>query len=152
MIEPGLKRHFEDFQAGEAIELGERTITEPEIVSFARQFDPQSFHIDPLAARESIFGGLVASGWHTAGILMRLWVDAILAHVVSMGSPGVDSLRWPEPVRPGDRLRGRATVLELRASQSRPTMGIVRWQGELHNQDGRLVFSVTGTNFIGRRT
>ena len=151
MIEPGVKRHFEDFQAGEAIALGERTITEQEIIAFARQFDPQSFHTDPLAARESIFGGLVASGWHTAGVLMRLWVDAILVHVVSMGSPGVENLRWPLPVRPGDRLQGRATVLEVRPSQSRPTMGIVRWEGELRNQDGRLVFSVTGTNFIGRR-
>jgi acyl dehydratase len=146
------KRYWEDFAVGEVLALGATPpVTEEAIITFARQYDPQYFHVDPLRAKDSIFGGLVASGWHTASMVMRLWVDAIVSHVVSMGSPGVEDLRWPAPVRPGDSLTARAVVLETRPSKSRPEMGLVRWRAETANQRGELVFTMTGTSFIGRR-
>jgi acyl dehydratase len=146
------KRYWEDFIVGEALALGATPpVTEEAIIAFARQYDPQYFHVDPVRARESIFGGLVASGWHTASMVMRLWVDAIVSKTVSMGSPGVEDLRWPAPVRPGDTLTSRAVVLETRPSKSRPEMGLVRWRAETSNQRNELVFTMTGTSFIGRR-
>jgi acyl dehydratase len=146
------KRYFEDFAVGEVLALGATApVTEEAIIAFARQYDPQSFHVDPARAKESIFGGLVASGWHTASMVMRLWVDAIVSKTVSMGSPGVEDLRWPAPVRPGDTLTSRAVVLETRPSKSRPEMGLVRWRAETSNQRDELVFTMTGTSFIGRR-
>jgi acyl dehydratase len=145
------KRYWEDFAAGEVLELGTTTtVTADAIIAFARQFDPQYFHLDPEKAKGSIFGGLVASGWHTAAMVMRLWVEEIVSKTVSMGSPGVEELRWPAPVRPGDTLTARAIVLETRASKSRPEMGLVRWRAETTNQRNELVFSMTGTSFIGR--
>jgi acyl dehydratase len=146
------KRYWEDFAAAEVLELGTTaTVTAEAIVAFARQFDPQYFHLDPEKAKGSIFGGLVASGWHTAAMVMRLWVDEIVSKTVSMGSPGVEELRWPAPVRPGDTLTARAVVLDTRASKSRPEMGLVRWRAETTNQRSELVFTMTGTSFIGRR-
>jgi acyl dehydratase len=146
------KRYWEDFAVGEELALGATPpVTEEAIVAFARQYDPQYFHLDPVRAKESIFGGLVASGWHTASMVMRLWVDAVVSHTVSMGSPGVEDLRWPAPVRPGDTLTSRAVVLETRPSKSRPEMGLVRWRAETSNQRDELVFTMTGTSFIGRR-
>jgi acyl dehydratase len=146
------KRYWEDFIVGEALALGATPpVTEEAIIAFARQYDPQYFHLDPVRARESIFGGLVASGWHTAAMVMRLWVDAIVSKTVSMGSPGVEDLRWPAPVRPGDTLTSRAVVLETRPSKSRPEMGLVRWRAETSNQRDEMVFTMTGTSFIGRR-
>ena len=146
------KRYWEDFTVGEVLALGATPpVTDEAIVAFARQYDPQYFHVDPARAKESIFGGLVASGWHTASMVMRLWVDAIVSKTVSMGSPGVEDLRWPAPVRPGDTLTSRAVVLETRASKSRPEMGLVRWRAETSNQRNELVFTMTGTSFIGRR-
>ena len=146
------KRYWEDFIVGEALALGATPpVTEEAIIAFARQYDPQYFHVDPVRATESIFGGLVASGWHTASMVMRLWVDAIVSKTVSMGSPGVEDLRWPAPVRPGDTLTSRAVVLETRPSKSRPEMGLVRWRAETSNQRDKLVFTMTGTSFIGRR-
>jgi acyl dehydratase len=146
------KRYWEDFVVGEALALGATPpVTAEAIVAFARQYDPQYFHVDPARAKESIFGGLVASGWHTASMVMRLWVDAIVSKTVSMGSPGVEDLRWPAPVRPGDTLTSRAVVLETRPSKSRPEMGLVRWRAETSNQRDELVFTMTGTSFIGRR-
>jgi acyl dehydratase len=146
------KRYWEDFIVGEALALGATPpVTEEAIIAFARQYDPQYFHVDPVRAAESIFGGLVASGWHTASMVMRLWVDAIVSKTVSMGSPGVEDLRWPAPVRPGDTLTSRAVVLETRPSRSRPEMGLVRWRAETSNQRNELVFTMTGTSFIGRR-
>ncbi|HYS01841.1 MAG TPA: MaoC family dehydratase [Candidatus Eisenbacteria bacterium] len=146
------KRYWEDFIVGEALALGAtQPVTEEAIIAFARQYDPQYFHVDPARAKESIFGGLVASGWHTASMVMRLWVDAIVSKTVSMGSPGVEDLRWPAPVRPGDTLTSRAVVLETRPSKSRPEMGLVRWRAETSNQREELVFTMTGTSFIGRR-
>ncbi len=143
-------RYFEDFRPGESMELGSRTLSVEEIIAFARQFDPQPFHVDPEAARRSIYGGLIASGWHTAGIFMRMLNERLLSQAASLGSPGLEDLRWPAPVRPGDTLSGTITVLEVRPSKSRPEMGIVRWRGEGKNQRGELVMTLTGTNFFGR--
>jgi len=128
------------------------SVTKEEIITFARQYDPQPMHVDPSAAGFSIYGGLIASGWQTVSLLMRLIVTSLLVDSTSLGSPGVDELRWPLPVRPGDTLSGHMLVLEARPSNSRPTMGIVRWRGELRNQHGQLVLTLVGTNFFGRRT
>ncbi len=144
-------QYFEDFHPGQVINVGSVAVTDADIIAFARQYDPQPMHIDPEAARRTIYGGLIASGWHTVSLFMRLLVENLVAKTVSLGSPGVDELRWPLPVRPGDRLSGQMEVLETRASSSRPTMGIVRWRGEVRNQDGQLVMSLLGTNFFGRR-
>jgi acyl dehydratase len=149
--EATLTRTFEDFHAGETLEVGAVTVQQDEIIAFARQFDPQPMHIDPNAASFSIYGGLIASGWHTVSLLMRLIVTNLLVDSTSLGSPGVEELRWPLPVRPGDTLSGKMIVLETRTSNSRPTMGIVRWRGEMRNQQGQLVLSLLGTNFFGRR-
>lgn len=143
--------YFEDFHPGQTLELGSVHITAEQIVAFAEQFDPQPFHTDPERARSTAFGGLVASGWQTAGLFMRLYVDGWLRHTISMGSPGVDELRWPHPVRPGDTLSARATFVECRVSRSRPDRGIVRTHGELFNQDGTPVLSLLSTGFFGRR-
>ena len=118
--------YFEDFSVGDTFELGSKQMSEEEIITFARQFDPQPFHVDPERAKESFFGGLVASGWHTTAIFMRLFVDGLLNKSASLASPGVDEVRWVRPVRPGDMLRARFTVLESTPSRSRPNMGVVR--------------------------
>ena len=144
-------RYFEDFHVGEVIPVGSTQVNESDIISFARQYDPQPMHIDPNAATFTIYGGLIASGWHTVALFMRLLVDQVVAKASSLGSPGVEELRWPTPVRPGDTLSGQMEILETRASNSRPTMGIVRWRGEVRNQKGQLVLSLLGTNFFGRR-
>src|SRR5690348_16316999 len=138
-------------QAGDAIELGSRTVTQEQIIAFAREFDPQPFHVDPERATQSAFGGLIASGWHTAAIYMRLLVDGLLNQTVSLGSPGLDEVRWLKPVRPGDTLRARFTVLETIPSRSRPEMGIVRGKGEVLNEGGEVVMTVISTGFFGRR-
>ena len=144
-------RYFEDFKVGESFELGSTTITDAEIIAFARQYDPQSFHLDPEAAKQSIFGGLIASGWQTASLFMRMLVDSIISKSHGMGSSGLEELRWPAPVRPGDTLNARMLVLETRPSRSRPEMGIVRWRGEGLNQRGELVMSLVAINFFRRR-
>jgi len=142
---------FEDFEPGQVYELGSRTVTEAEILEFARQFDPQPFHVDPEAAKESVFGGLIASGWHTGAIWMRLYVDAMLGGATSRGSPGVEELRWLAPVRPGDTLTGSLTVLDVTPSATRPDRGTVRIRGELTNQDGVTVLRMTSRGHFGRR-
>jgi acyl dehydratase len=144
-------RYFEDFVPGDATDLGSHRVTEASIIDFARRYDPQPFHVDPAKAKDSVFGGLVASGWQTASIYMRLFVDRILGDTASLASPGVDELRWLLPVRPGDTVHGRTTVLETRPSQSRPDRGVVRTRGELFNQHGQLVMSLLGINFFARR-
>ncbi len=144
-------RYFEDFAVGERIELGDYTITRDEIIAFARQWDPQPFHLDEAAARETPFGGLIASGWHTSAIFMRLLVDGLLNSAASLGSPGLDELRWLKPVRPGDTLRPRITVLETTPSARNPNRGTVRWLGELFNQDGDVVMRIVGRNLFARR-
>ena len=120
-------RYFEDYRAGEVIELGSRTVSAEEIIAFARQFDPQPFHVDPERARLTPFGGLVASGWHTAAMFMRLSVDGHQsAQAGSIGSPGVDEIKWLRPVRPGDTLTGRTTVLETMPRRAGPTAARLR--------------------------
>ena len=145
-------RYFEDFREGEVFELGGRRVERDEIVAFAREYDPQPFHVDEEAAKESPYGGLIASGWHTLAIGARLMVDAVLRDSSGFGSPGLEEVRWLKPVRPGDELRGRATVLETRPSERDPGRGTVRWLFELRNQDGELVCSLTAPMFFRRRT
>ena len=141
---------FEDFAAGQVYELGNRTVTEDELVDFARQWDPQPFHVDPEAAKNSVFGGLIASGWQTGAIWMRMYVDTMLGSA-ARGSPGIEELRWLAPVRPGDTLSGRLTVLEATPSDRDPTRGTVRIRGEVVNQDGVTVMAMTSRGHFGRR-
>jgi acyl dehydratase len=145
-------RYFEDFEAGQVVELGSRTVSEQEIVEFGRRWDPQPFHVDPEAAATSTFGGLIASGWHTGAMWMRLYVDSLLGSAASMGSTGIEELRWLAPVRPGDTLTGRLTVLETVPSARRPDRGTVRIRGEMENQDGVTVMSMVSRGHFGRRT
>lgn len=145
-------RYFEDYVPGAVYEYGYVTVTETDILDFARQFDPQPMHVDPEFAARGPFHGLIASGWHTAGIMMRMFVDHYLSRVASLASPGLDELRWPAPVRPGDSLRLRATVVEARRSRSKPDRGLVRTQSELINQNEEVVLRVTAMNIIGART
>ncbi len=144
--------HFEDFIPGRVFELGRHEITTEEIVAFGRQFDPQPFHVDPGAARDSPFGGLIASGWHSCAILMRLWHDAVLATSVALGSPGVDEVRWLHPVRPGDVLTGRGEVVEARPSRRRPERGTVVARMTLESGVGTTVLSFVGQCFFARRS
>jgi acyl dehydratase len=145
------QRYFEDYTAGHVYELGTVTVSEAEIIDFARQFDPQYFHIDPEKARSSRFGGIIASGWHTIGVTMRLYVDHYLSHVASLASPGIDEVRWPNPVRPGDILKVRVSVLEARPSRSKPDRGVVRARIEAINQRDEQVLSMIGISILGRR-
>jgi acyl dehydratase len=144
-------RYFEDYLAGSVHEFGSIAVDEREMIEFARRYDPQPFHAEPEAAQRSPFGGLIASGWHTAGLMMRLVVDHYLSHVASLASPGVDELRWTQPVRPGDTLSVRATVLETRRSRSKPDRGIVRTLFEVLNQRGEVVMSVRAMNMLKTR-
>jgi acyl dehydratase len=144
-------RYFEDFPEGLTVELGSVEFTADGIVEFARAWDPQTMHTDPESARSSIYGGLIASGWHTVAAYMRMLVDQVIGDSDSVGSPGIDNLRWVKPVRPGDRLRGRFVVLESRESRSRPDWGIIRSRGEMLNQNDEVVMQVEAVNFFGRR-
>jgi acyl dehydratase len=144
-------RYFEDFQPGQIFDLGEHTMTRDEIVDFARRFDPQPFHTDDAAAARSPFGGLIASGWHTAAVFMRLYVDALLADAASMGSPGISELRWLAPVRPGDTLTGRFIVESVQPSSRRTDRGTVLFRSEMVNGDGITVLSMTGRGYFARR-
>ena len=139
---------FEDFVPGSVRTSGTVLVTEEEIIEFAKRYDPQVFHTDPVAARDSIYGGLVASGWHTAAMAMRLIVENYLSGVASVGSPGVDEVRWLKPVRPGNRLSVRVTVLEARRSESKPDRGIVRSLVEVLNQDMAVVMSFKGVTMV----
>lgn len=143
-------REFDELQVGEIIDLGSVSVTEDEIVAFAEEFDPQPFHVDADAAAASMFGGLIASGWHTASLFMRLLVDGFLRDVRSLGSPGIEQLRWPRPVRPGDVLHARLEILETRVSSSRPGVGIVRSRSTVTDGDGEVVLELTATNFLAR--
>ena len=145
------EHYFEDFEPGQVFELGSRRVTEAEIVEFAERWDPQPFHVDPSAAAESAFGGLIASGWHTGAMWMRMYVDSLLDGAASMGSPGIEELRWLAPVRPGDTLAGRLTVLETTPSERRPDRGTVRIRGDMVNQDGVTVMTMTSRGHFARR-
>ncbi len=142
---------LEDFAVGQVFELGTTAISAAEIVAFGRQFDPQPFHVDEAAALESPFGGLIASGWHSCAVLMRLWYEAVLRVSVSLGSPGVDEVRWLEPVRPGDVLTGRGEVLAVRPSERRPERGTAVVRMTLENEEGETVVSFVGRALFGRR-
>lgn len=141
-------RFFEDYPEGGVFEFGSIQVIESEVINFALQFDPQDFHVDPAAARETIFGGIIASGWHTAGMSMRLYADHYLTKVASLASPGLDQLKWIKPVRPGDELSIRITVIQTRRSQSKPDRGVVRSLIETLNQKGSVVMSMTAVNMI----
>ena len=143
--------YWEDLRPGQVHELGSRAVSEEEIVAFARQWDPQPFHVDPEAAKDSPFGGLIASGWHTGAMWMRLYVDSLLGGDAALGSPGIEELRWLAPVRPGDTLTGRLTVLEATPSERRPDRGTVRIRGEMVNQDGVTVLSMVSRGHFRRR-
>lgn len=144
-------RYWDDIKEGEVVELGSRTLDKERMVAFAREFDPQPFHTDEKAAEASIWGGLIASGWLTGSVLMRLFYDGFLKDTASMGSPGIDELRWLKPVRPGDTLSARLIVLETAASRSKPDRGIVRSLMEVLNQHGEVVMTTKGVNFFCRR-
>ena len=143
--------YWEDFKVGETLEMGCHRFSAQEIIDFGRQFDPQPFHVDPEAARASFYGELIASGWHTCAVAMRLMCDSYVNRTRSMGSPGVDNIRWLAPVKAGDTLTYRRTALEARASRSRPDAGLVRNRWEAINQDGVLVMSMEGWGMLGRR-
>ncbi len=147
---PPIHHTFDTLAPGDELDLGSRHVTEAEIIAFARDFDPQPFHIDPEAAETSIFGGIIASGWHTCALTMRLLVDGFLSHATSMGSPGVEQIRWLRPVRPGDTLHARIRVLEIRPSQSKPDRGSVKTLIEVKNQAGDLVMTMESFILMAR--
>ena len=144
-------RYWEDYEVGQRFPLGATSFTEQEIVDFARQFDPQSFHIDPEAAKASLFGGLIASGWHVASKLMRLFVDNYVDHRTALGSPGLDELRWLKPVRPGDTLTGWIECAAKIPSKSKPALGVIHETWTATNQKGELVMTAKGINMVRRR-
>ncbi len=141
-------RYFEDYVAGAVHECGCIAVEEEEIIAFGKRFDPQPFHTDPEAAAQSAFGGLIASGWHTASLMMRLFVDHYLSAVASLSSPGVDELRWLKPVRPGDTLQLRVTVTETSRSRSKPDRGIVHSFIEVRNQQQEIVMTMKALNLL----
>jgi acyl dehydratase len=147
-VTPSGPRYFDDYLPGATYDCGSVSIDQVEIISFAKEFDPQPFHVDPAAAARGPFGGLIASGWHTAGVVMRQLLEHYLSSESSLGSPGLDEIRWPCPVRPGDTLRVRATVVEARRSLSKPDRGIVKTMAEAVNQDGRTVMRAIAINFV----
>jgi acyl dehydratase len=143
---------FAQFHVGQVIEAGPYTITEAEILKFASAYDPQWFHTDPEAARQGPFEGLIASGWHTCGIAMRLVAEHILRDSESFASPGVSDVRWPHPVRPGDVLNLRVTVNEVRRSAKRPELGILQWSWCLRTQEDRTVLELEGTSMFNLKS
>jgi acyl dehydratase len=143
--------YWEDLQPGSVRELGTTSVNAEEIKEFAGRYDPQPFHLDEEAGRQSMFGGLCASGWQTCALVMRLTVDNLLKDSASLGSPGLESLKWLKPVFPGDQLALRHTILEARPLRKRPAVGMVRSRWELFNQKGDKVLEMDGYGFFGRR-
>jgi len=143
--------HWEDFAVGNVACYGPRTITREEMLAFAAEFDPQPMHTDEEAARTTMLGGLIASGWHTCALSMRMMADGFVLASASMGSPGVEEVRWLKPVRPGDSLTLRATVTETRPSGSRPGMGFIKFRYEMLDQAGACVMTLVSTMMIARR-
>jgi acyl dehydratase len=144
-------RYFEDFPVGEVATFGNKTVTAEEIVAFARDWDPQPFHLDAEAAKDSQIGELIASGWHTGAMLMRMMCDAYLLDSASEGAPGIDEMRWLKPVRPGDVLSVRRTTLHARVSRSRPSIGIIDFQFDVLNQHGETALMLRSASFMRRR-
>ena len=147
-----IKYYWEDFEVGQVRDMGTVTPTREETMAFARQFDPQPFHLDDEAAKASVFGGLSASGWHTCSMAMRLMVTNFLQETSSLGSPGLESLKWPRPVFPGDTLRLQQTILETKPMGRRPDVGMVRTLWEMFNQNGDKVLHMDGWGMFRRRT
>ena len=143
--------YFEDFFPGQDIDLGTRAVTEDEIIAFASQFDPQPFHIDREAAAQSIYGGVIASGWNTCSMMMRMVVDGLMAKSSSMGSPGLDGVRWLAPVRAGDTLNVRYQTTQVKASNSKPDRGVVWSKWVAINQHGETVCTVEGMGMFARK-
>jgi acyl dehydratase len=148
---PLADRHFEDYTPGTTGHYGAIPVTEDSIIQFASAFDPQQMHTNPVAAKDGPFHGLIASGWHTTAIMMRIMADHYLNQYTSLASPGVNELRWHHPVRPGDTLTARFTVLTARPSASKPDRGLVHTRIEVLNQHGRIVMSQIMMNLIRRR-
>ena len=147
----GMDWYFEDFYPGQDIDLGTRLVTEDEIVAFATQFDPQPFHVDRAAAAASIYGGVIASGWHTCALMMRMVVDGLMARSSSMGSPGLDGVRWLAPVRAGDTLHVHYQTVQVKPSSSKPDRGVVWSKWVASNQHGETVCTVEGMGMFARR-
>ena len=145
------KRYFEDFKAGDSFKGDSIDVTQDTIVRFARAFDPQPFHLDPQAARQTMFGELVASGWHTAAMTMRLFATSEIQIANGIVGGGVEQLSWPRPVRPGDRLTVRIEVLEAHPSKSKPDRGMLKVRVDTLNQDGAVVQSFIGRLVVLRR-
>jgi acyl dehydratase len=143
--------YWEDFPPGSTLEIGSHRFTEAEIIAFATQFDPQPFHVDPVAAKASFFGGLIASGWHTCSVAMRLMVDSYVGRSASLGSPGLDNIRWLAPVRAGDTITYRRRITAARVSESKPGIGLVQSQWEAVNQRGEKVMTMEGWAMFRRR-
>jgi acyl dehydratase len=144
-------RYFEDYAEGSVFEYGPIAVEEAEIISFAKRYDPQTMHIDPVKAAQGPFRGLIASGWHTTGLMMRLFVEHFLSAVASLASPGVDQVRWLRPVRPGDQLKLRVSVLEVKPSRTKPDRGMVVSLLEGINQNGEVVSSLKAMNLLSKR-
>ena len=145
------ERYLEDFAEGAIHEFGPITITADEIVQFGKEFDPQLFHTDPERAKETLYGGLIASGWHTCALFMRLFVEHYLPGPASLGSPGLDELRWLKPVRPGDELTVRITVHKVKPSRSKPDRGVLFSFCEMLNQKGEVTVTMMAMNLIRYR-
>ena len=145
------KYYWEDFPVGQVREFGGKTMTSEEIIDFARQFDPQPFHLSEEAGRNSLFGSLCASGWHTCALAMRMMCDEYLLEAASLGSPGLENIRWVKPVRPGDTLHVRTVVLEARPLDSKPNVGLVRTRWEMLNQNNEEVMQMEGYGMFRRR-
>jgi acyl dehydratase len=148
----GERIYFDDFRPGMVFDLGSRTVTEEEIIRFGRKFDPQPFHIDAEAAKNYPYGGLIASGWHTAAMVMRMFVDNLLnTRAPSLASPGIDELRWLKPIRPGDTISVTMMVEETRASASKPDRGLVFVRHEVTNQRGETAMTMRSKGFYPRK-
>jgi acyl dehydratase len=142
------QRHFEDYPVGAVAQYGPTVVDEAEVIEFGQRFDPQDFHTDPVKAAQGPFGGVIASGWHTGSMMMRVLVDRYLSRLAGMGSPGMDELRWTAPVRPRDRLWFRFTVIEARRSASKPDRGMVRILIEVINDQGVVAMSVKAMTLV----
>jgi acyl dehydratase len=145
------KYHWEDFKPGAVAVYGPRLVTREEIIAFASEFDPQPMHLDEAAASTTILGGLGASGWHTCSLLMRMICDGFILDSTSMGSPGIEEVRWLKPLRPGTTIRVRTTVLDTRASGSRPEMGLTKFMMEVLDDGDAIIASLTTTLLFRRR-
>jgi len=144
-------RYLEDYVVGSVHEVGTISVTEKEVIDFAKRFDPQTFHMDPQGAKKTRFGGIIASGWHTCALVMRLLVDNYLSKVANITSPGVDEIRWIKPVRPGEELSIRATVLAIRPFRSRPESGLMTYSVEVINQGREVVMTMKAMGIMLRR-